>query len=90
MRDIKKLPQHIEADVKTGAFLFVIETWQGKDLFSFAEIALIYAAERADEIFRQIFKFGAGLDAVVRIADFFVVFPTANVAYIFFHRWFLL
>ncbi len=52
----------------------------------FGEIVLAYAAECAFKIFGKIFKFCAGFDTEFGSAEFFVVYPAANVTYIFFHN----
>lgn len=52
-------------------------------LLRFAEAVFSRAAERADEIVGKIFKLRAGRNAVLGIADGFVVFPTAQITYIF-------
>ena len=51
-----------------------------------AELILGRAADGADEIIGQVFKGGAGGDAVVGVADGGVISPTAEVAYVFIHR----
>jgi hypothetical protein len=51
----------------------------------FAEVVLTDTAQRTLKVLRQIFKLRAGSDAVLGRALCLVVFPTANVSYIFFH-----
>ncbi len=52
---------------------------------SFAEIVLAYSAKGAYEIFGKILELCAGSNSVVGIAEGFVIFPSAYVAYILFH-----
>ena len=52
-------------------------------LFSFAEVFFVYAAEGANEIFGKIFELRAGFDTIIGVAHSFIVFPTANIAYVF-------
>ena len=52
----------------------------------FFEFIFAYTAERAGPIFRQIFESGAGSDTVVGIADFGIIFITADAAYVLVHR----
>ena len=54
-------------------------------LFCFFELILAYAAKRAGPVIGQIFKGGAGGDAVVGIADFGIVLITAGAAYVLIH-----
>lgn len=46
------------------------------------EVAFAYAAERAFEIFGEIFPLGAGSDAEIFGAFFFVIDPSAYITYI--------
>lgn len=58
-------------------------------LFFRAEVVFIYAAKSAFEILGKIFPLCAGLDTEFRCAQFFVINPSAYIAYIF-HSYFLL
>ena len=57
-----------------------------KTILSFAELILAYTAQGASEVLGQIFKFGAGRDSVIGIANCFVIFPAANVTNVFLHN----
>ena len=50
---------------------------------SFGKTVFSYAANRALKIIGKIFKFRAGLNTVIGIAELFIVLPTANVANVF-------
>ena len=52
-------------------------------LLFFGEVILIYTAKGAEEVFGDIFPLGAGGNAAFGVALLFVVFPTADTAYIF-------
>ena len=52
-------------------------------LFSFAEVFFVYSAKGASKILGKIFEFCAGSDSVFGGADFFIIFPTAYITYIF-------
>ena len=58
-------------------------------LLTFGELILTDGAQGALEILGDIFPLGAGGNAAFGIAQFLVVFPTANVANVF-HNKFLL
>ena len=58
-------------------------------ILCFAEVILAYAAKGAEEILRKVLKFRAGGNSVLGVADSLVIFPAANVAYVFFHICFL-
>ena len=58
-------------------FVFIIS--------SFAEFFLADAAKGAGKILGKILKLCAGSDSVIGIADAFIIFPAAYIAYIFFH-----
>ena len=53
------------------------------------ELILAHGAQGAGEVFRDILPLGAGGNAAFGVAGRFVIFPAANVAYIF-HSKFLL
>lgn len=50
---------------------------------AFGELILADHAQGALEIFGDVFPFGAGCDAALGVAQGLVIFPSANVAYIF-------
>ena len=52
-------------------------------LFCFREVVLAYSAKRTLKVFGKILKLCAGLDAVIRIAELLIIFPSAYVAYVF-------
>ena len=58
-------------------------------LLCFAELILPYATQRAFKILGKILKLGTGSDAMLGITYCLIIFPTANVTYIFFHFHFL-
>ena len=49
------------------------------------ELVLAYSAERAYEIFRNIFPGSAGSNSAFRVAYFRVIFPSAYITYVLFH-----
>ena len=51
----------------------------------FGEIVFVYAAEGTFEIRGEILEFRSGSDTVLGSAERFVIYPAANVTYIFFH-----
>ena len=56
----------------------------------FRKVIFADQTEGALEVFGEIFPLGSGGDSSVRIAQLLVVFPAANVAYIFLHKIILL
>jgi len=54
-------------------------------LLGFAEFFFAYSAEGALEILGQILEFRSGSDSVFGISLSLVVFPAANLTYVFFH-----
>lgn len=55
----------------------------------FGKLVLIDHAQGALEIFGDVLPFGAGGNAALGVAQFFVIFPAANIADVF-HKRFLL
>ena len=55
-------------------------------LSDLAEVLLAYRTERAFKIVGKILEFSSGSDAVLGITERLVIFPAANVAYVFFHN----
>lgn len=53
---------------------------------SFNEIGLVYSAEEALKIIGKILEFCAGSDTLFGAAFAFIVFPSAKLAYVFFHN----
>jgi hypothetical protein len=62
-----------------------IKSARDSTLYSRGEGILPYSAQRADPVFRDVFKGGARLDAAVGIAFFGIIDIAAYVAYILFH-----
>ena len=54
------------------------------------ELVFTYSAYGADKVFGKVFKLGTGLDTVFGVSFCGVVFPAANVTYIFFHNFMML
>ena len=48
-----------------------------------AELILTYAAKRAFKVLRKVFKLRPRRDAAFRYPLFFIIDPSANVAYVF-------
>lgn len=59
------------------------------DALLLREVILAYSAKGALEILGKILKLGSGSDAVLGSACLLVIFPSANVTYVFFHNNFL-
>ena len=55
-------------------------------LFSLREKLLAYSADGAYEIVREILELRAGGYTVLGGAELLIIFPTAGVAYVFFHN----
>ena len=49
------------------------------ELFCFREIVLAYSAKRTLKVFGKILELRAGIDAVIRIAELLIVFPSAYI-----------
>ena len=73
-------PQHNKRTTQNWAVLFL---YSYKLLLG--ELVLAYAAQGAYPIFRDRLKSGAGLHAVIRIANSRIIHISANITYIFFH-----
>jgi hypothetical protein len=73
---------------------WLVHCAQARVVFHFSlflrELILAHSAQGALEVLRNILPSRAGSDAGLGVAQFFVVYPTANVANILFHNEFLL
>ena len=79
---------------RKGHFLFVYiqpPDFPGAalDSLGFRELVFIHHAQGAVEILGNVFPLGSGSDALFGAAQFFIIFPAADITYIF-HKKFLL
>ena len=54
-------------------------------LFCFREIILAYSAKRTLKVFGKILELCAGLDAVIRITELLIIFPSAYITLLSIH-----